>query len=584
MITSTSDFVHLLKKENELLEIADPIDPNLELAEIQRRVVARRGPAVLFSRVKNTKFPVVTNLFGSQRRVDLAFGKRPERLIAEAAQFAHRLFPPKLKNFWQAKSLLWNVLKTGTRNRAHAPALAHKLENGLKGLPQIKCWPEDGGAFITLPLVYTEHPVTKISNLGMYRNQIYDASTCGMHFQILRGGGFHFHEAEREGKNLPAHIYLGGPPAFIIAAVSPLPEDIPEILLASLLHGAKVNKTVKPSLSPLPILSDADFCIVGEVVANKRRPEGPFGDHYGYYSLQHDFPVMTVSNVFHRKHAIYPATIVGRPPQEDHFIACYLQELLKPFITLVMPQVKEVWAYEESGVHSVAAAVVKDRYPREALTTALRILSEGQLALSKVLMVTDHECDVKDFKKLLRIILERIDFRKDVFILSNTSQDTLDYTGPSLNKGSKAIFLGVGEKKRGLLSRLSSPLPPPFGEAHVFCPGTLAVTGPEFKQGDGVAQALSTLDTLSPWPLVLLLDDAVAATRSPQDFLWHVFTRFEPAADVYGRKIELKRFHVELTPPLVIDCRLKPWYPKVLESDADVVRRLKPILAKYQLD
>jgi UbiD family decarboxylase len=571
MIRNTRQFVEILRKENELLEITTEVDPYLELAEIQRQVVAQKGPAVLFKNVKGTRFPVVTNLYGSEKRIDLALGKKPENFIRDAVDLAQRFFPPDFKKIWEAKKFFLPFLKIGRKRVSHFP---NSASLSLKDLPQIQCWPEDGGAFVTLPLVYTQSPTSQKSNLGMYRIQLYDEKHCGMHIQIHRGGGFHFHEAEALGQNLPVHIYVGGPPALTIAAILPLPEDVPEILFASLLMGERLKYANRPEISPLPILADADFCIVGEIIAGKRRPEGPFGDHYGYYSLQHDYPYVEVKHVLSREDAIYPATVVGRPPQEDHYIACYLQELLKPLIHAVMPQVKTVWAYEESGVHSLATAVVKDRYPREALTTALRILGEGQLSLSKVLMVTDRDCDVKNFETFFPILLERMDFATDLFVLSNISQDTLDYTGPKVNEGSKAVFLGVGEAKRALPKDFNNTeLGRPFSEALVFCPGALAVTGPAYVANDGLAKTLAKNPALKDWPILFLFDDAKTAIKTPEDFIWHAFTRFEPAADIHAHATEPNRYHFCLTPPIVIDCRMKPWYPKVLESDPKVARR-----------
>ncbi|OVE80655.1 4-hydroxybenzoate decarboxylase [bacterium K02(2017)] len=583
LITSTQQFVQRLRSENEVLDIHEEIDPDLELAEIQRRVVQQKGKAILFHRVKGTEFKVATNLFGSQKRIDIAFSKRPVNLIKQAVNTLETLFPPNLNKIWQAKNLAWDLLKVGSKKVANGPLLQNQI-NDLSKLPQIKCWPEDGGAFVTLPLVYTQSPSSQKPNLGMYRIQLFNKNQCGMHIQIHRGGGFHYHEAENKGQSLPAHIYIGGPPACIIAAVAPFPEDISEILLASLLTGSKLKQIQNPQYSELPLLADADFCIVGKIPPFKRKAEGPFGDHYGYYSLQHDYPYLEVDKIFHRNDAIYPATVVGRPPQEDHFIACYLQELLTPLIKMVMPQVKSVWAYEESGVHSLAAALVKDRYPREALTTALRILGEGQLSLSKILMVTDKDCEIKDFKSLFQIILERIDFKKDLFILSNISQDTLDYTGPKVNEGSKAIFLGLGEVKNKLNKVFNTNFNDQrFSSTKVFCPGALVVQGPSYSHQDDLAQILANNPAIDGWSMVFLVDDAEASVLSSQDFIWHIFTRFEPAADIYARSHKLIRYHVSLEPPVVIDCRMKPWYPKELKSEPSVINKLKPILDKYGL-
>lgn len=583
MPSSTKEFIDILKKEDELLVITDEVNPHLDLAEIQRQAVAQQSKALLFTNVKGCEFSVATNLYGSEKRIDLAFGKFPERFLKNAVETFETLFPPTFSKLWQAKGLALQALKMGTKNTNNAPLLQSQCKS-LKDLPQIQCWPEDGGAFVTLPLVYTESPVNGKSNLGMYRIQLFNDNQCGMHIQIHRGGGFHYHEAETRNESLPVHIYVGGPPALTLGAILPLPENVPEILFASLLKQKRLQKTSRKDLSPLPFLSEADFCIAGTIPPFKRKPEGPFGDHYGYYSLQHDYPYVDVKHIFHRKDAIYPATVVGRPPQEDHYLACYLQDLLKPLIQLTMPQIHEVWAYEESGVHSLAGAIVKDRYPREALGTCLRILGEGQLSLSKMLLTTDHICDVKNIKEFLPRVLERMDFRSDVFVLSNISQDTLDYTGPKVNEGSKLIFLGVGEPKRQLPQEFHATLQNTiFKNPHAFCEGVLAIEGPTYAENQTACELLTQEPALHNWPLVVLVDDAKAATANNANFLWHVFTRFEPAADLYAKSQTLNRYHVEMETPLVLDCRMKPWYPKVLEPTEQTVINVKPILEKYNL-
>lgn len=571
----TQDFVELLKKEGELLILEDEVDPYLELAQIQREVCRRKGPAVLYTHVKGTSFPVVTNLYGSNRRLELAFGERPFRFIRELAEAVHRLMPPTVKKMWATRGLLRQALKIGLKNRRWGAVFENSIQPvDLMQLPLIKNWPEDGGAFITLPLVYTESPSSGKSNLGMYRMQMYNATQAGMHIQIHRGGGFHYHEAETLGQPLPVNVFIGGPPAMTIAAVAPLPEDVPELLFASLLMGQRLE-VGRPDKVTGRIVWDSDFCIQGLIPPGKRRPEGPFGDHYGYYSLCHDYPYVEIKSIHYRNRAIYPATVVGRPPQEDHYIAEFLQEILSPLFPLVMPSVVKIWAYEESGVHSLAGAVVKDRYHKEAFTSALRILGEGQLSLTKFLLVTDQNVDPKNFKEFFVRILERADFQKDLFILSNISQDTLDYTGPRINEGSKAILLGIGEKKRVLPDKWRGTFKSAqFTDAKLFCPGVLSVTGTSYKLRPDLTQELVQEPSIQDFAMVFLLDDARAATQSSEDFIWHVFTRFEPAGDIYGRKVE-KRFHVGLEGPVVIDCRLKPWYPKVLEEDPEVAKRVQ---------
>ena len=574
-LRSTKDFVDRLDKENELWVCNDPVDPNLELAQIQREVFKHRGPAILFTNVKGTRFPVATNLYGSTKRLDLAFGRNPTEFIRDVADLAMNLMPPNLKKLWNAKSIAMRGVKVGMKRRKISESKIPKITpTDLTQLPQIKSWPEDGGAFVTLPLVYTESPSSGKGNLGMYRVQLFNENRAGMHIQIHRGGGNHYHEAEKLNQPLPVRVIIGGPPALTIAAIAPLPEDIPELVFASLLMGEKLSVGDPDQLGILKAL-DADFSINGWIPPKKRMPEGPFGDHYGYYSLQHDYPFVEVQSIHHRKDAIYPATVVGRPPQEDHFIAEYLQEILEPLFPIVMHNVKKVWAYEESGVHSLAGAVVKHRHHREPLTAALRILSEGHLSLTKFLLVTDQDCEPKDFKKLLEIVLERADFKKDLFVISNSSQDTLDYTGPRVNEGSKAILIGTGEQKRKLAKQCKGDLHnSSFRNVEVFCPGALCVTGDPYSMKPDLAEELVKEPSIQDFSVVFLLDDAKVACKSPQDFIWHVFTRFEPAGDIYGEH-EVRRFHISFTGPVIFDCRMKPGYPDELVEDPDIARAVQ---------
>ncbi len=572
-IRSTSDFVNELSRKGELLEIKEEVDPILEIAEIQRRVVAKRGPALLFSNVKGSKIPVATNLYGSESRIKIAFGEDPEKFVQKLAFTIKHLMPPTPGKIWEARSLAWTAFRVGLRKIGQGEVLGQELEN-LDVLPALKSWPKDAGRFITLPLVYTESPKTGKGNLGMYRIQFHEPKLTGMHIQIHRGGGFHYAEAEAEGNSLPAHIYVGGPPALTIAAVAPLPEEISEFLLASLLLGERLKILKKKNISSLPIVADADFALIGKIPPKIRKPEGPFGDHYGYYALKHDYPVFQVERIFARKNAIWPATVVGRPPQEDHWIAEYLQHLLSPMFPVVMPQVKGIWAYEESGVHSLAAAIVKERYKKEAFMGALRILGEGQLSLTKFLLVTDQEVSLQDFRSTFIAALERFNPATDLHIFSNISQDTLDYTGPKVNEGSKAVLLGVGPKTQKLKTSWTGTLKnSKFKNPILYCPGVLVVSGPKFRRGDGAAQLLLKEAALKGFTFVFIVDDSGEATKSDHDFIWHVFTRFEPAADIHGIS-ELVRNHVSFQSPIVVDARLKDWYPPILEEDPKITKRV----------
>ncbi|EMY79098.1 UbiD family decarboxylase [Leptospira weilii serovar Ranarum str. ICFT] len=572
-IRSTGEFVRELQRQKELLVIEEEVDPILELAEIQRRVVSKRGPAILFKNVKGSRFSVATNLYGSSKRMKIAFGEDPIQFVKKIAHTIRHILPPTPSKIWELRNIAFQALRVGLKKVKTASVLENTLDS-LHELPTIRSWPKDGGRFVTLPLVYTESPQTGKGNLGMYRIQIHGPMETGMHIQIHRGGGNHYYEAEKEGRSLPVHIYAGGPPALTIAAVAPLPEEISELILASLLLGEKLRIKKDPNLSPLPIVADADFLIQGVIPPKIRKPEGPFGDHYGYYALKHDYPIVQVNRIYHRKDAIWPATVVGRPPQEDHWIAEYLQDLLSPMFPVVMPAVRGVWAYEESGVHSLAAAIVQERYEGEAFTGALRILGEGQLSLTKVLLVTDQNVDLKDFRETFIRVLERMNPITDLHIFSNISQDTLDYTGPEVNKGSKAVFLGSGKKKNDLKSRFQGKFADSsFKNPKVPYPGVLVVSGRPYKTKDGVPSKLLKEKSIRDFLFVFIVDDSEDATRSDHDFIWSIFTRFEPAADIYA-DTKLIRNHPALFPPVVIDCRMKTWYPPLTEADTKTIRKV----------
>jgi len=559
-------FLDALRREGDLATIEPETDPRLEIPEIHRRVIEEGGPALLFRRPKGADFPVVTNLFGTPKRLDLAFGRKPREFVETAARAATELLPPTGEKLWAFRSFFRAALHVGTKRATHAP-VTDVVEDApdLTRLPALTQWPEDAGAFLTLPLVYTEHPGRHESNLGVYRMQIHGPRTAGIHWQIAKGGGFHYYEAEARGVALPVTIFLGGPPALILAAVAPLPEGLSELLVASLLLGKKLPMTRVPA-HPHRLVADAEFALTGSVAPGARMPEGPFGDHYGYYSLKHDYPVFDVARVYRRRDAIFPATVVGKPRQEDFYIGDFLQELLSPLFPLVMPSVVDLWSYGDTGFHSLAAAVVRDRYRREAMSSAFRILGEGQLALTKFLLVTDTRRDLRDFRGLLEHVLARCRFDSDLFLFGNLAMDTLDYTGPKVNEGSKGVLLGLGDAIRDLPREFHGTLPAGARAAVVFCAGALVVDGPSFADDRAFAERLATDPSVGEWPLVVLADDAAAAAKDDRSFLWHVFTRFEPAADVHGRR-EVVRNHVAFTPPVVIDARTKPWMPKVVQAD-----------------
>ncbi len=615
-------FLDLLRREGELVEVEAPVDPYLEAAELHRRVIAGGGPAMLFRRpaadaelrrrvggetvallaggdpVSTTPppappagydLPLVTNLFGTQRRVELAFGRRPERLLRRLVEATETLLPPSPAKLWGARDLLGAALRVGFRRVRRGPVTERASRDvDLGRLPITTSWPGDGGPFLTLPLVYTEHPEGHAkSNLGIYRMQVHGPRSAGMHWQIAKGGGFHYAAAEARGEALPVTVFLGGPPALLLAAVAPLPENVPELLLASLVAGARLSRV--RGAGPHPLLAGAELALSGVVLPRKRLPEGPFGDHYGYYSLRHDYPVFEAESLFRRADAILPATVVGKPRQEDFFLGDFLQELLSPLFPLAMPGVRDLWSYGETGYHSLAAAVVRERYRREAMVSAFRILGEGQLALTKMLLLTDRAVDLRDFRATLAHVLARTRVESDLFVFGNLSMDTLDYTGPRVNEGSKAVWLGLGEPVRELPRAFDggATLPPGVAEAHVFCPGCLVLgADPRLPRAgeagvDEELRCIAAHAAFAPWPLLVLSDEPRRAAASPINFLWTTFTRCEPAADLHAAATRVVRNQLSYTAPVLLDARTKRGFPAELTSSPAVAEQVSRRWSEY---
>jgi UbiD family decarboxylase len=565
-------FLAILRERGDLVEVDTPVDAELEVPEIHRRVIAAGGPALLFRNVKGSSMPLAVNLFGTRERVLAAFGDGPLEKIREIAKLPEELMPPTPGKLWAKRGLLGSLAKVGLKRRSRAPVTEIiEMPPRLSMLPATKSWPRDGGRFVTLPLVLTEHPEGKGTNLGMYRVQLFDDQHHGLHMQIGKGGGYHLAAAEALGRPLPVNVHVGGPPAMILSAIAPLPENLPELLLASLVLGKRLDMVDNP-VGPLPIVGNSEVVLVGEVAPGARRAEGPFGDHYGYYSETHDYPLVHCKAVLRRKDAIWPATVVGKPRQEDFFLGDYLQELLAPLLPLAMPGVIDLWSYGETGYHSLAAAVVHERYRREAMVQAFRILGEGQLSLTKFLLLTDSQVDLRDFRATLEHVLARADFRTDLYLFSNLSMDSLDYSGPAINEGGKGVLLGLGDAIRELPREYTGPTGQLGGavrDVQVFCAGCLVVEAPAFAEDPELAARIANDESFADWPMVVLADDARRATKSAQNFLWTTFTRFDPGQDIVAKTTKLLGNHPTFEAPIVIDARMKPDYPEELFCDGD---------------
>jgi 4-hydroxy-3-polyprenylbenzoate decarboxylase len=601
---SLRECVNDLERSGQLVRLSQEIDPHLEAAEVQRRLYQAGGPALLFERVKGCRFPMVCNLFGTVQRTRFLFRDTLEtvrklvELKIDPSALARRPW-----RYWNVPFAAWNLRPKFVRG---GPVLAHRTT--VDQLPQLVCWPRDGGAFITLPQVYTEdaeRPGWRHSNLGMYRIQFsgnqYSNRAIGLHYQIHRGIGFHHAAAIRRGVPFRVNVFVGGPPAMTLAAVMPLPEGMPELTFAGALGGRRMRLAVPPE-TPLPVAADADFVIVGTVDPERRLPEGPFGDHLGYYSLAHDFPVLNVEAVYHRADAIWPFTVVGRPPQEDTGFGAIIHELTGPVIPTVIAGVHAVHAVDAAGVHPLLLAVGSERYvpyaerrsPQELLTCANAILGQGQLSLAKYLWIVAKEdnpdLDIHDIPAFLRHVLERVDWRRDVHFQTRTTIDTLDYSGSGLNEGSKVVIAAAGPVLRPLPTTLPEGLrlPDGFGEPRVCLPGVLAVKGPRSTRSrdatdpdaEKFCAALTASDAINAFPLVVLVDDSEFTARTLNNFLWVTFTRSDPAADVYGIGASVRQKHWGCEVSLVIDARLKSHHAPPLEEDPEVTKRVDALAAR----
>ena len=598
---SLEECVDDLDRGGHLVRIDAEIDADLEAAAIHRRVYQAGGPALYFSRVKGCRFPMVSNLFGTLPRARFMFRHRLEavRRLVELKVDPGQLTRRPMR-YWRVPFTALSMLP---RRVDGGPVLANQAR--LSDLPALKCWPDDGGPFITLPQVYSEDPDKPgpmASNLGMYRvqisgNQYERDGEVGLHYQIHRGIGVHHAAAIRRGQPLPVNVFVGGPPAMTLAAVMPLPEGLSELSFAGALGGRRIRLATRAEHGELPVHADADFCLVGEVDPERRKPEGPFGDHLGYYSLVHDFPVMKVKRVFHRSGAIWPFTVVGRPPQEDTAFGALIHELTGPIIPTVLPGVKAVHAVDATGVHPLLLAMGSERYvpyaarqePQELLTQANAILGQGQLSLAKYLFIVAADdapgLDLHDIPAVLKHLLERVDLGRDLHFQTRTTIDTLDYSGAGFNKGSKLVMAAVGPARRTLGRELPADLqlPEGFRDPRVVLPGVMAVRGRSFVPGaGGVADDLAVLcrglgqgpAALAGFPLVVLVDDSEFVARSLDNFLWVTFTRSNPATDVAGAGAEVVHKHWGCRGPLVIDARSKPHHAPPLIEDDRVLRRI----------
>ncbi|MCQ2088831.1 MAG: UbiD family decarboxylase [Fibrobacter sp.] len=614
-----------LEKAGMLKRVKHEVDPNLEMAEIARQVFEAGGPALLFEHVKGSPFRAACNIFGTEERLQFLFRKS-----LSATQTAVQFKSNPVAFFKKIQPIQW--LKAASAGVCALPkksgSISDFLECSLQDLPQLVSWPKDGGAFITLPQVATrpsEKANILTTNVGMYRVQISGneyklGEECGLHYQIKRDIARHHRKAIEEGRPLKVSVFIGGPPAHTVAAVMPMPENLSELVFAGMLGGKRFRYFIHDGYL---ISSDADFCILGEVQP-ELKPEGPFGDHIGYYSDKHNFPYLKVEKVLCKKNAIYPFTVVGRPPQEDTLFGSFIHQVTKPMVPASVPGLHSIHAVDAAGVHPLCLAVASERFlpyakpedrePMELLKTANALLGFNQASLSKYLFIAAKEdetekgspIDVNNVSEFFGHILERINFQRDLHFQTATTIDTLDYTGSSLNHGSKLIMAAAGIKRRELRSNLqdidSLELPAGFDKkaVRIPMPGVLVIQAPEYNgagaetnrdvcnrdvcnRADALVKELEA--SLEHWafrenyPWISLIDfDKELDGSKLADFLWLTFTRSAPAQDLYGFHAQTVNKHWGCEAPIIVDARKKPHHQSALEVSADIKKRAREIL------
>ncbi|MBW4890800.1 UbiD family decarboxylase [Mucilaginibacter sp. HMF5004] len=586
-----------LEKHGHLIRIKQEVDPYLEMAAIHMRVYEHGGPALLFENIKGSKFPAVSNLFGTINRSKFIFRDTIEKIKVLVDL---KNDPIKaLKHPFQYLNVAATALSAlPMKVNGKAPINFGRCQ--ISDIPQIVNWPMDGGPFVTMPQVYTEdidQPGIMNANLGMYRiqlagNDYIQNKEIGLHYQLHRGIGIHQSKANAKGQPLKVSIFVGAPPSHPLAAVMPLPEGLSEMTFA----GALGNRRFRYYYDDegFCISADADFVITGTVMPGENKPEGPFGDHLGYYSLTHPFPLMKVNRVYHKEDPIWSFTVVGRPPQEDTSFGALIHEISGAAIPKEIPGLHEVHAVDAAGVHPLLFAIGSERYtpylkerkPQEILTLANHILGSNQLSLAKYLFITAKEDNPQlnshDIPRFMRHVLERIDLTRDLHFYTKTTIDTLDYSGTDINSGSKVAVAVAGAVKRELLNELPAnfSLPNLFNNYKMVMPGILAVDAPKYISAVETQKQLDILNNhlkneqLDGLPLIILCDDAGFTAQTINNFVWVTFTRSNPSHDIHGINSFTEHKHWGCKGPLVIDARIKPHHAPPLINDPAIEKRV----------
>ena len=588
-------YLKFLDKSGELHRTQVEIDPVLELTEVARRAIRENKPALLIENPKGSKYPIVINHFASEKRIEIALGKHPEQIGIELIDFFEKIFPPTLKSLLENKTIAKRFLKTRPKLVKKGTSQEIVKQPNLDELPVQLCWQGDGGKFVTYGQVITYHPITGKRNIGIYRMQVFDSSTTGMHWQIQKGGGFHYYYAEMLGKEFELAVALGTSPALTLATVAALPEGIDEAMFAGFLQNKRVE-FVKSKTISIQVPAQAEFILEGLVPPKERRLEGPFGDHFGHYSTASEFPVFRLKIITHRKKPIYPATVVGKPPMEDKFLGNATQQMIGPLIKLIHKEVRDIWAYYEAGFHNLLVASIEQRYQKEAIKAALGMMGTDQLSLTKCIILVSAGVDVRDWFAVLKEIRNNFDPHHDFIMIPKVPLDTLDFTSYKMNLGSKMIIDATRKKVQDsggrmqdeqlksyilhlkstdrrvidlnlvadtvLIVKVDSPPQnfntPSIPESNSFLGRTLLeklIVLPELQHLKIIATVSSDVDI-----------------HDKENYIWGIFTRFDCERDVIFTDQKLTGISPVYKGVMGIDATWKPGYPEPLTMKAEIVR------------
>jgi 4-hydroxy-3-polyprenylbenzoate decarboxylase len=587
-------YVAHLERHGQLRRITAEVDPVYEVSELVQRVIREGGanvpgwgdqpgggPALLFERVRGSDFPLVMNLFGSPARIHMVLGRDPADIGRELVETVQRINPPTLKSLWGARGFLARARHMRPKTVGRAASQEVDEAPDLERMPHLKTWPRDGGRFITFGPTLTEDPRSRRRNFGLYRLQIYGAAETGMHWQSMKGGRAHHFEAERRGTALPAAVVLGGDPILMLSAILPLPEDVDELAFAGFLRGAP-TEMVRARTMDMLVPASADFVLEGEVPAGVRRLEGPFGDHFGHYSEAEEFPVFRVKRITRRRAPLYPASVVGRPPQEDKWMGIAVGEVVGPLIRLINPNIVDLAAYDAAGFHNLLVVACKERHPKEVLKTAFNLLGTGQLSLTKMAVMVREDVDPRDFAALLRELWYRFEPEERMLLIPIAPLDTLDYTSFKLHVGSKLVFDATGDP-------VTSEPPP----ADVIDPARLdhRVLGHKLLDGGFlivvVAQdARAVLHTLVRHASLGTVKFVVAVSEDVrlddlENTIWGIWTRFDPARDLICAEQKFVGARPVYGGRIGLDATWKDGYPLPLTMPDEVVQLVDRRWSEY---